>query len=118
VLVVRGIRCATDARRVAIGHSGFVLYQLHEYNRALLSPAAELAKAGAYLFSAPGSWFAHLPGANRVAAAYELLYRLGKEYDKPAWGIDEVDIDLVWEPRWTPQAMSPVAKEYFGIEEE
>jgi metal-sulfur cluster biosynthetic enzyme len=33
-------------------------------------------------------------------------------------GIDEVDIDLVWEPRWTPQAMSPVAKEYFGIEEE
>jgi len=92
VLVVRGIRCATDARRVAIGHSEFVLYQLHEYNRALLSPAAELAKAGAYLFSAPGSWFAHLKGANRVAAAYELLYRLGKEYDKPAWGIDEVDI--------------------------
>lgn len=33
-------------------------------------------------------------------------------------GIDVVDIDLVWEPRWSPQAMSPVAKEHFGIEED
>ncbi len=33
-------------------------------------------------------------------------------------GVDEVDIDLVWDPRWSPQAMSPVAKEHFGIEEE
>ena len=67
-----------------------MLYQLHEYNRALLGPVAELARAGAYMFSAPESWFAHLPGANRVAAGYELLYRLGKEYEKPAWGIEEV----------------------------
>src|SRR5215471_5495694 len=44
------------------------------------------------MFSAPESWLAHLPGANRVAAAYELLYRLGKDYEKPAWGIDQVDI--------------------------
>jgi poly(3-hydroxybutyrate) depolymerase len=69
-----------------------VLYQLHEYNRLLLSPAAQLAKAGAQLFSARESWLAHLPGANRVAAAYELLYRLGKDYEKPVWGIAEVDI--------------------------
>ena len=33
-------------------------------------------------------------------------------------GIDMVDIELVWEPRWSPQAMSPVAKEHFGIEED
>lgn len=32
-------------------------------------------------------------------------------------GIDEVEIELVWEPRWSPQAMSPVAKEHFGIED-
>jgi poly(3-hydroxybutyrate) depolymerase len=69
-----------------------VLYQLHEYNRALMWPAVELAKAGAALFSAPGSWLAQLPGAGRAAAAYELLYRLGKDYEKPAWGIGEVDI--------------------------
>ncbi len=33
-------------------------------------------------------------------------------------GVDEVDIQLVWEPRWSPQAMSPIAKEHFGIEED
>ncbi|CBL45576.1 Conserved hypothetical protein [gamma proteobacterium HdN1] len=30
-------------------------------------------------------------------------------------GIRNVDINLVWDPRWTAQAMSPEAKEYFGI---
>jgi len=30
-------------------------------------------------------------------------------------GVDDIDIDLVWEPRWSPQAMSPVAKEHFGV---
>jgi len=69
-----------------------VLYQLHEYNRALLGHIAQFARAGAYMFSAPQSWLAHLPGANRIAAGYELLYRLGKEYAKPAWGIDEVEL--------------------------
>ena len=33
-------------------------------------------------------------------------------------GVDEVEINLVWDPRWSPQAMSPQAKEHFGIEEE
>jgi poly(3-hydroxybutyrate) depolymerase len=69
-----------------------VLYHLHEYNRALVSPLVELARAGAYWFSAPGSWLAQLPGANRVAAAYEVLYRLGKDYEKPAWNISEVNV--------------------------
>jgi metal-sulfur cluster biosynthetic enzyme len=30
-------------------------------------------------------------------------------------GIDTAKIDLVWDPVWTPQAMSPEAKEHFGI---
>ncbi len=33
-------------------------------------------------------------------------------------GIDGVDIAVVWEPRWSPQAMSPAAKEHFGVEED
>jgi metal-sulfur cluster biosynthetic enzyme len=32
-------------------------------------------------------------------------------------GIDDADIELVWEPRWSPQAMGPVARERFGIED-
>ncbi len=68
-----------------------MLYHLYEYNRALLESTAELAQAGAVLFSAPTSWLAWLPGANRVAAGYEVLYRLGKTYEKPQFGIDAVD---------------------------
>ena len=32
-------------------------------------------------------------------------------------GVNGINIDLVWEPPWSPQAMSPVAKEYFGVED-
>jgi metal-sulfur cluster biosynthetic enzyme len=31
--------------------------------------------------------------------------------------VDNVDIDQVWEPRWSRQAMSPAAKEHFGVED-
>lgn len=31
-------------------------------------------------------------------------------------GVDTVTVELVWEPRWDPQAMSPAAKQHFGIE--
>jgi poly(3-hydroxybutyrate) depolymerase len=68
-----------------------VLYQIHELNRTFLKPAAFLAKITADVFSAPGGLFALMPGAARVAAGYELLYRLGKSYEKPAFGITSVD---------------------------
>jgi len=67
-----------------------VLYQIHEYGRALLAPTTYLAEAGAHLFTEPGSWLAHLPGANSLAAGCELLYRIGKPYDKPEFGIHTV----------------------------
>jgi poly(3-hydroxybutyrate) depolymerase len=69
-----------------------VLYKLHDLNRALLWPATHLARAGALMFSAPGSWLSQLPGASGMAAGYELLYRLGKSYEKPEFGIDEVTV--------------------------
>ncbi|HVJ14036.1 MAG TPA: polyhydroxyalkanoate depolymerase [Polyangiaceae bacterium] len=70
-----------------------MLYQLHELNRALLGPTAFLAHAGAHMFSAPGSWLAALPGSERIAAGYELLYRLGRDYPKPEFGIHEVEVN-------------------------
>lgn len=33
-------------------------------------------------------------------------------------GIEDVDIELVWNPLWSVQKMSPVAKAHFGIEED
>jgi poly(3-hydroxybutyrate) depolymerase len=67
-----------------------MLYQIHELNRALLGPATQLARVGACIFSTPGSWRAQLPGAARIAAGYELFYRMGKDYSKPEFGIDAV----------------------------
>ncbi len=67
-----------------------MLYALHELNRAFVGPGLDLARAGANIFSAPESWLSQLPGAAQVAAGYELLYRLGKRYDKPTFGIPSV----------------------------
>jgi poly(3-hydroxybutyrate) depolymerase len=67
-----------------------VLYKLYELNRALLGPATHMARAGVDIFSAAGSWLSQLPGAAGLAAGYELFYRLGKNYEKPEFGISEV----------------------------
>jgi poly(3-hydroxybutyrate) depolymerase len=69
-----------------------MLYQLHEMNRALFGPATHLAHAGARMFSAPGSWLARLPGSSRIAAGYELMYRMGKDYPKPEFGIESATV--------------------------
>ncbi|HXU82440.1 MAG TPA: polyhydroxyalkanoate depolymerase, partial [Polyangia bacterium] len=68
------------------------LYHLHEMNRALMSPAVQMAQAAAQMLSAPGSWLAQMPGAVPMAAGWELFYRLGKSYEKPAFGIDAVRV--------------------------
>ncbi|HSR66190.1 MAG TPA: polyhydroxyalkanoate depolymerase, partial [Xanthomonadaceae bacterium] len=65
-----------------------MLYQWHELWRAGMAPFASWAEAGARAFAAPGTWLASWPEAPRIAAGYELLHRLGKDYEKPAFGID------------------------------
>ena len=70
-----------------------MLYQLHEMNRTLLSPLVQWAEASSKLFTNPVSPFAHTPFAQRIAAGYELMFRLGKEYEKPAFGIASVNVN-------------------------
>ncbi len=70
-----------------------MLYQMHELGRAWMAPVTYWAEAGARMFSASGSWTSGLPGATRVAAGYELLYRIGKDYEKPEFGIHSIDIE-------------------------
>lgn len=72
-----------------------MLYQMHELGRAWMAPMTYWAEAGARMFSAQGSWLSGLPGATRLAAGYELVYRIGKDYEKPEFGIHSVDIDGV-----------------------
>ena len=67
-----------------------MLYQLHEFNRNLFNPLIAWSQASAKMFSSPDSWLSKLPEAHRVAANYELLYRLGKDYEKPEFNIGNV----------------------------
>ena len=67
-----------------------MLYQLHEFNRNLFNPLIAWSQASAKMFSSPDSWLSKLPEAHRIAANYELLYRLGKDYEKPQFNIGSV----------------------------
>lgn len=70
-----------------------MLYQLHEMQRSFLTPLMQWADASSKLFSNPVSPFAHTPFSQRIAAGYELMYRLGKEYEKPAFGLKTTTIN-------------------------
>ena len=72
-----------------------MLYQLHEMQRSFLTPLMQWADASSKLFTNPVSPLAHTPFAQRIAAGYELMYRLGKDYEKPAFEIHETTIDGV-----------------------
>jgi poly(3-hydroxybutyrate) depolymerase len=67
-----------------------MLYQLHEIQRAFLGPMTAWAQAAAKSYVNPASPLAYAPGATRIAAAYELLYRLGKDYEKPEFNIRQI----------------------------
>jgi poly(3-hydroxybutyrate) depolymerase len=69
-----------------------MLYQFHEMNRSLLAPLMQWAETTATLYSSPASPLSQLPFAQRIAAGYELLYRLGKEYEKPSFELNETTI--------------------------
>lgn len=70
-----------------------MLYQLHELTRNLLAPWVHQAQANARFFANQGHWWSQMPGADRLAAVNELFHRIGKDYEKPEWGINEIDVD-------------------------
>ena len=69
-----------------------MLYQLYETQRSLMEPFADFARAASKLYSNPLSPFGQNPFAQRVSASYDLMYRLGKDYEKPEFGIRTVDV--------------------------
>ncbi len=70
-----------------------MLYALHEMHHALLAPWNVWARTHHELFSHPFSPLAYTPGAKRVAASADLMQRLTKRYEKPAFGIDRTIVD-------------------------
>jgi poly(3-hydroxybutyrate) depolymerase len=69
-----------------------MLYQIYESQRSLLEPFADFALAAAKLYGNPMTPFGQVPFAGRASAAYDLFYRLGKDYEKPEFGIRVVDV--------------------------
>ena len=72
-----------------------MLYQLYETQRSLMEPFADLAQSAAKAYSNPLSLFGQNPFAQRISAGYDLLHRLGKDYEKPEFGLRTVDVDGV-----------------------
>ncbi len=70
-----------------------MLYQVYETQRTLMEPFVDFAQAAAKLYGNPLSAVGQNPFAQRVAAGYSLIYRLGKDYEKPAFGIQTIDAD-------------------------
>ncbi|MFN9746270.1 MAG: polyhydroxyalkanoate depolymerase [Betaproteobacteria bacterium] len=69
-----------------------MLYHLYETQRALMAPFSEFASATAKLYDHPLSPFAHTPWAQRISAGFDLLHRLAKDYEKPAFGITSATV--------------------------
>lgn len=70
-----------------------MLYQVYEAQRTLMEPFVDFAQAAAKLYGNPLSPMGQNPFAQRVAAGYSLIYRLGKDYEKPAFDIRTVDVN-------------------------
>ena len=70
-----------------------MLYQIYETQRSMMEPFSDLAQTVAKLFANPHTAMGQLPMAQRVAAAYDLMHRLGKDYEKPEFGIRTIEID-------------------------
>ncbi len=72
-----------------------MLYQIYETQRSLMEPFSDFAQLSAKLFANPLSPLGQNPMSQRVAASFDLLHRLGKDYEKPEFGIKTVDVDGV-----------------------
>jgi poly(3-hydroxybutyrate) depolymerase len=70
-----------------------MLYQVYESQRTLMEPFIDFAQTAAKLYGNPLSAVGQNPFAQRVAAGYSLMYRLGKDYEKPAFDIQTIDVE-------------------------
>ncbi|BCO26854.1 hypothetical protein MIZ03_1740 [Rhodoferax lithotrophicus] len=72
-----------------------MLYKLYETQRSLMEPFTDLAQSAAKIYGNPLSLLGQHPMAQRISAGYDLLHRLGKDYEKPEFGLRTVDVDGV-----------------------
>src|SRR6185295_15006471 len=73
-----------------MSHGGRMLYALHELHKTITAPLVAWADASNRLFTNPYSPLAYHPLSRTIAASHEVLARLMRSYEKPAWDIDHV----------------------------
>ena len=70
-----------------------MLYEMREAQRAVLTPLSDWAGSMSKLYANPYSPLSLMPFSRRMSAGFELLHRMGKEYEKPEFGIRSTMID-------------------------
>jgi len=72
-----------------------MLYQLYEAQRSMMEPFSDLAKVAAKVYANPTSTLGQVPFSQRASAAFDLMHRLLRDYEKPEFGIRTVDVSGV-----------------------
>ncbi len=70
-----------------------MLYEMREAQRAVFTPLSDWAASMSKLYVNPYSPLSLMPLSRRVSAGFELLHRLGKEYEKPEFGIRSTTVE-------------------------
>jgi poly(3-hydroxybutyrate) depolymerase len=60
-----------------------------------MEPFSDLAQTAAKVFGNPLTMAGQNPFAQRISAGYDLMHRLGKDYEKPEFGLRTIDVDGV-----------------------
>ncbi len=71
-----------------------MLYSLYEAQHLALVPLRYFAELSRGWFGHPFSPLAYSPFAKRLAASSDLFLRVTQRYEKPAWRIDEAEIEI------------------------
>ncbi len=72
-----------------------MLYQLYETQRSLMEPLTDLAHSASKVYGNPLSLLGQSPFAQRMSAGYDLMHRLGKDYEKPEFGLRTIAVEGV-----------------------
>lgn len=70
-----------------------MLYQIHEAQRASLVPLRIWAKATAEFYGNPFSIFSHSPVSRAMIAGADLVLRMTRRYEKPAFGLHQTVVE-------------------------
>jgi len=67
-----------------------MLYQWYDWQRTALEPFRLFSQAATEIYGHPDSPLSYLPGSRNVAAAFDLMTRITKRYERPVFGIHKV----------------------------